>query len=98
MMCCEYGPWCQCFPHHNHLAVMVFHPSAIFEFEARIDNVTAFNFTRRLLTILANIKLGRGAQKLTVENLKVVWTEFSILSWAILLCVKLHGLYKQGRV
>jgi len=80
MMCREYGPWCQCFPQHNHQAVMVFHPSPIFEFEARIDTVTAFNFTRRLLIILANIKLGRGARKLTVDYLKSVWTEFSNLS------------------
>jgi hypothetical protein len=32
------------------------------------------------------------------ENLKVVWADFSNLSWAVLLCVQLHGLYKYGRV
>ncbi len=40
-------------------------------------------------------KLQRGAQKLTGENLKVVWAEFSTLSQAILLCMQLHGIYKS---
>ncbi len=30
------------------------------------------------------------------ENLKVVWAEFSTLSWAVLLCVQLHSLYKHS--
>jgi hypothetical protein len=31
----------------------------------------------------------------TGENVKVVWAEFSTLSFAILLCVQLHGIYMQ---
>ncbi len=43
-------------------------------------------------------ELTRGALKLMGENLKVVWSEFSTLIKAVLLCVQLHGLYKHGRV
>jgi hypothetical protein len=38
-----------------------------------------------------------GTQKLTEDNLKVVWAEFSTLSLAILLCMQLHGIYKPTR-
>jgi hypothetical protein len=38
------------------------------------------------------------ARKLTEDNLKVVWAEFSTLSLAFLLCVQLHDLYKYGQV
>ncbi len=37
----------------------------------------------------------RGARKLTGENLKVVWAEFSTLSLAILLCMQLYGIYRS---
>ncbi len=35
-----------------------------------------------------NSRLKRGARKLTGENLKVVWAEFSALSLAIFLCMQ----------
>ncbi len=38
------------------------------------------------------------ARKLMGENLKAAWAEFSTLSWDVLLCVQLHGLYKYGRI
>ncbi len=36
-----------------------------------------------------------GARKLTGENLKVVWAEFSTLSQAILFCMPLHSIYRS---
>ncbi len=40
----------------------------------------------------------RGVRKLTGENLKVVWAEFSTLSQAVLLRVQLYDQYKYHRV
>ncbi len=38
----------------------------------------------------------QGAQKLTGENLKVVWDKFSTLRLAVLLYIQLHGIYKNA--
>jgi hypothetical protein len=37
--------------------------------------------------MLSVVMLSRGARQLKGENLKVVWAEFSTLSWAILLFI-----------
>ncbi len=47
------------------------------------------------LSLLICLFLDRGARKLTGENLKFVWAEFSTLSQAILLCMQLHGIYRS---
>jgi hypothetical protein len=42
--------------------------------------------------------LSRGAQKLTGENLKIVWAEFFTLSLAVLLLCKKCMLYTHAHI
>jgi hypothetical protein len=44
----------------------------------------------------AAIELRRGAQKLTGERLKFVWTKFSTLSWGVFVISVISG-HKQAR-
>ncbi len=52
----------------------------------KLDSVTAVVSSevklplRRVLALSTKIRLGRGARKLTGENLKPLWAEFSTLS------------------
>jgi hypothetical protein len=48
--------------------------------------------------MLSFVMLSRGAPKLMGENLKVVWAEFSTLSWAVLLLCKKCMLYTHMSV
>jgi hypothetical protein len=39
----------------------------------------------------------QGVRKLTGDNLKVVWIEFSTVSHPVLLCMQLHNIYKHAQ-
>jgi hypothetical protein len=55
-----------------------------------------YNGTQLNGITITNGTLSRGAQKLKGEKLKVVWAEFSTLSWAVLSCMQLHGVYEHS--
>ncbi len=53
------------------------------------------NFTISMFKKLM-VPITQGARKLMGENLKVIWAEFSTLSQANMLCMRLHGISKHA--